>query len=116
MYRAVAFLTVAILLYAAPSARKWHDAEIVSVRSIAIFRVYEIIDSYDPRCRLTYREFWNPFRPLAISKGTKVRIAAGSGSTIYLIDKRGGTHKGTLMMQVLMPPPPAGKTPSYFSK
>src|SRR5436309_14584415 len=114
MFRVVGLLTVTTLLNAAPSVRKWHDAEVVSVKSIATVRTYEIIDSYDPRCRLTYREFWNPIRPLAISEGTKVRIAAGSGPTIYLIDKRGRTHKGTLLMQVLMPPPHpplADKTP-----
>ncbi|HYL77661.1 MAG TPA: hypothetical protein VEU96_25830 [Bryobacteraceae bacterium] len=102
----VAFLTVVAILHAAPRGRKWHDAEVVSVKSGKIFHVFEIIDSYDPSCRLTYREFRNPFRPLDISEGQKVRIAEGEGDTVYLIDKGMRTHKGRLIMQALLPPPP----------
>jgi hypothetical protein len=113
MSRAVTFLLTAALLCAAPAARKWHDAEVVSVKNVAIFRVYEIIDSYDPRCRLKYLEFRNPFKPLNVSEGLKVQIAEGNGPTVYLIDKAGRTHKGRLIVQTLMalpPPPPPDKT------
>jgi len=106
MSRVVTLLLAAALLYAAPPARKWHDAKVVSVKNVAIFRVYEIIDSNDPRCRLKYFEFRNPLKPLSVSEGLRVQIAEGSGPTVYLIDKAGRTHRGRLIMQYLMPLPP----------
>ena len=106
MSRIVVFFSLATLIYAAPPVRKWHAAEVIGVRNTAMFRYYEIVDSYDSGCRLTYREIRNPFKPLDLSEGLKVRIAAGNGPTIYLIDKSGRTHKGTLAVQYLAPPPP----------
>jgi hypothetical protein len=89
--RIVVLLSVATLLHAAP-VRKWHDAEVVSVKNIATFVFMKSL-TYDASCRLQYREFRNPFRPL---KGD------GQGSNrkrkwlaVYL-DNAGRTHKGTL--------------------
>jgi hypothetical protein len=107
MFRFIALLVAATIVNAAAPVRKWHAAKVVSVKSRSIFRVYEIIDSYDPRCTLESREFRNPFKPLDVSDGARVQIAEGNGPVMYLIDNAGRTHKATLILQSLMPAPPA---------
>ena len=106
-----ALVTVALatFLFAKHPTRRWHDAEVLSVEQLALFRYFEIIDSHDPSCILKYREWRNPFRPLSISKETIVRVAEGGGPTIYLTDQRGREHRGRLILQGLMPGPPVGQ-------
>jgi len=107
MFRSIALgLIVTLLLSAAPPVRDWHDAKVVSVKSTTIFRAYEIIDSHDPGCRLRYRELRNPFKPLDMKEGATVQIAEGNRFSVYLVDGAGRVHKGTLIMQDLLPPPP----------
>jgi hypothetical protein len=109
---AVLIMAVAALATAEPADRHWRKAEVVSVGSVVLFRYFEIIDSFDPSCRLTYREVTNPFKPLSLKKGVTVQIAGGKDNTVYLIDQRGRVHKGSLALQILMPPPiPPLRTP-----
>ena len=96
---------LAVLIPAAPPARRWHSAQVVSVDSAGFFRYFTIIDSRDPECRLKYIEFRNPFRPLSISKGMTVLVAqvqARGGPIVYLVDQRGRQHDGRLVLQSLM--------------
>ena len=101
----VSLVIVLAILNAAPPGH-WRKADVVTVHSGWFFRYFEIIDSFDPSCRLTYREVRSPFKPLSLKGGTTAQIT-GWDRHIYLMDDRGRVHKGTLMVQDLMPPPPA---------
>ena len=46
MSRVVTLFLIAAPLCAAPAARKWHNAEVVFVKNVAIFRVYEIVAAW----------------------------------------------------------------------
>lgn len=88
-----------------PPVRHWHTAEVVSVHETRIFHYYEIIASFDPGFKLTYREFRNPLNPLSISKGATIKVAARPYGNVYLIDERGRVHKGYPVMQALVAKP-----------
>ncbi|MDQ2945995.1 MAG: hypothetical protein M3Y27_08650 [Acidobacteriota bacterium] len=85
-------------------------AEIVSVKSRAIVRIFEIVDSRDSRCVLTFIEVMNPLNRFQAKVGDTVKVS-GPGNTLYLIDKAERVHKGRLILQKLMPPPPVAAAP-----
>ena len=87
------------------SVRQWHTAEVVSVHETRLFHYYEIIASFDPGCRLTYREFRNPLNPLSISVGATIKVVPAAYGVIYVTDERGRMHKGYPVMQALMAKP-----------